>query len=208
MIFKCMNCGKDIEVHYAHAIRIFCCKSCSDHAIRIKHISEQERQEERMRRAAAYREACRNGLVDGIVVKCIICGRETIQTTATPKLFCSNECRFIQNHHHTFSKEQIKKEQETRKAAFMASLSPKRLQSMQYARKKRDEFKEREAARLNLGGTPRPTRHCHNYPKCKHLTWDYYCPSCRKKMRTGYVEEEYDETESILDDFSVPQEAL
>ena len=86
----------------------------------------------------------------------------------------------------------------------MAALTPERRQELEYGKIKRGEFAEREAARLGLCDEPKPTRYCHNFPRCRNKTWDYYCPECRRKKRNGYVEEDYSETEDVWDDFSVP----
>ena len=204
MVFKCMTCGCDIDVYYAHGIKLFCSKRCNDKALRDKLTTLEERQEERARRLKAFKEGAKTGKTESIVVKCMMCGAEMVQTTATPKLFCSKYCDWEQNHKHKFTREELRAERERRKQAYFAVLSSERKRALEYYKMKRGEFRTREEARLNIGGAPQPTRHCHNYPRCKNLTWDYYCPECRRKKRNGYVEEDYDETESVWDDFSVP----
>lgn len=216
MIFKCMACGKDINCGCINAPKLYCNKKCSNLATRMG-IPLSVRNAELAHRRDIMR-ALVHGDEDqkekkaipedvGITVRCMICGELMRQITAQPKLFCSKNCQNEQRRTHKVPAYVLGAESQKRRAAYMASLSPERRAQLEYGKVKRGEFKAREAERVGLGGDLKPVRHCHNYytaVKCQNLTWDYYCPECRRKKRNGYVEEDYSETEDIWDDFSVP----
>lgn len=214
MVFYCMTCGKELVSHYVHSPRLFCSKQCNNMAQRKKLFTVEERQNELKRRKKAIADAepkvtCEKSDVvctdtGGIIVKCIVCGKDMEQRTGSARLYCSNDCRNEQRRTHKVPEFVLAKETQKRRAMYYAALTPERKKELEYGKIKRGEFKEREAKRLGFGDEPRPNRYCHNFPKCKNLTWDYYCPDCRRKNRQGYVEQDYEETEDVWDDFSVP----
>lgn len=209
MDFKCLYCGKLIETYNVTRIRVFCSRQCTDAVARTKAFSKDEIALERARRVDAYRSRTKQE-PHGLHVKCVVCGKDMVQVSSSPKLFCSQECCSAQSHQHYLTRDEIQQEKERRKQAFLDTLTPEHKQHLDYNKKKRLEFGDR-MARSNPDGTLQPTRHCHNYftkVHCPNLTWDYYCPECRRAKRQGYVEEDYNETESIFDDFSIPAEAL
>lgn len=217
MIFKCLACGKDMESGYVSSPKLYCSKRCSNAMQRIN-MPLEERKAELAKRAQALRaqaqeevdqrEECKpvpDGV--GIVVRCVICGELVRQVTAQPKLYCSKFCVNEQKRTHKVPAYVLGAESQKRRAAYMASLTPERKQALEYGKTKRGEYKARDAERAGLGDELQPRRHCHNYftaVRCQNMTWDYYCPECRKKKRTGYVDQDYEETEDIWDDFSVP----
>lgn len=218
LVFKCMACGKELKSGFINAPKLFCDKKCSNYGT--KHLPRSVRAEELERRRLALKgraavndeeldtSPCNDGR--GIIVRCVICGKEVEQRTASPKIYCSEYCYNEQRRTHKVPSYVLGAESQKRRAAYLASLSPERRAELEYGRKKRGEFQEREAARLSLSDAPQPTRHCHNFYtkiKCQNMTWDYYCPDCRRKRRMGYVEQDYEETEDIWDDFSVPGSA-
>ena len=208
MIFACLYCGKRFEIYNLKKLKVFCTHDCHNAALRNKAFSKDEIAAERERRLLVYRTHINSP--KGLPVKCIICGREMMQGSSTPKLYCSAECIAVQRNTQKDSREDIQIEKERRRRAYLEALSTDHREKIEYNRQKRNEYNER-IARVNDGLTLQPTRHCHNYytkVRCPNLTWDYYCPECRRAKRQGYVEEDYNETESVWDDFSIPQEAL
>lgn len=207
MNFRCLYCGRGFEVYSLKRIKVFCSHECHNTVVRQKLISPEEIAAERERRNEAYIER-RKLEPKGVTMKCIICGKEMIQASSNPKLFCSPACCDIQHKQKIYSSEDIRLEKQRRRKAFNDALTPEHRKILEYGKQKRFEFCDREAERLGEDADGlQPTRHCHNYftkVRCPNLTWDYYCPECRKKKRQGYVEESYQETESIWDDFSVP----
>lgn len=209
MTFECLCCGTQFEVYNITRIKVFCSRRCTDEVARKKTFTKEEIALERAHRMDAYRSRTKKE-PQGIHVPCVVCGKDMIQVSSSPKLFCSQECCTYQTNHHPLTREAIRQEKERRKLAFQDALTPEHKQILEYNRKKRLEFGDR-LAKSNADGTLQPTRHCHNFftkVHCPNLTWDYYCPECRKAKRSGYVEEDYNETESIFDDFSIPAEAL
>ena len=210
MKFNCMLCGKQFDVYNITRIKVFRSLSCASKVARTKAFSKDEIDHERARRTDAYRTRAKEA-PRGLKVKCVVCGKDMIQVSSSPKLFCSQECCSYQSHQHPLTREELNREKERRKQAYLDALTPEHKKTLEYNRQKRFEYVDR-AVRIGADGcTLQPTRHCHNfYTKvhCPNLTWDYYCPECRKAKRQGYVEEDYSETESVWDDFSIPQEAL
>lgn len=205
MNFNCLYCGQSFEVHNVTRIKVFCSRKCTDAVSRNKAFTHEEIALERARRVDAYRARAKKE-PQGLHVKCVICGADMVQASSTPKLFCCQACCNYQHNQHPLTREAIRQEKERRKMAFLDALSPEHKKTLEYNRRKRFEF----ADRMALGADNyalQPTRHCHNYytkVRCPNLTWDYYCPECRKAKRQGYVEEDYNETESVWDDFTIP----
>ena len=219
MIFRCFMCGAELESVYCNAPKLFCSKACANRATRTK-MSKQARHEELERRRRIIYGQEEPSPVEkifqttdgkGIIVPCIICGSPMEQRTATPKLLCSPQCRNVQRREHRVPRNVCEEEGRKRKDAFFAAMTPERKKQLEYERRKRGEFQARLAAQLDGVEEPQPKRYCHNFPKCKNRTWDFYCPECRRKNRMGggYVaEEELEDTESIWDEFTIPQEGI
>ena len=141
----------------------------------------------------------------GIMVPCVVCGEMVKQITATPKLYCSDYCCNEQRRTRKVPAHVLTQTRKDRRDAFLASLSPERRAELEYSKRKRGEFKEREAERLGGADSEHPMRHCHNFftnVKCKNMTWDYYCDDCkREKRRKAGLDVDLVETESIWDEF-------
>ena len=132
---------------------------------------------------------------------CMICGSDIDQKTAMPKLYCGEHCRKIQADRHLIPLHVVQEEAARRKELYLASVPEEVQLRRKKARMSRDECMMREAAFYTACDEPKPTRKCHN-PKCSNLTWDFYCPECRRKRRSQHgLDMDRVDTESIWDGF-------
>lgn len=131
-----------------------------------------------------------------MVFKCIMCGRDVLQKTSTPRLYCSDKCSNEQEKLQKYSKEWLTAEKIRRKQTYKDSLPPEEQKRMAL-RKGKDKFYH-----YTSKPKPDPEKPKHLCVSCKKPCVDYRCPACWRKIRRklGLIETVVP-SESIWDGF-------